>query len=180
MAYFKYCNRKYTSPESFQTLINYLNNREKNPLLIFNNTLNTASPLNFFVLDWCYQHLYNHSENRTFCYHYVLSFNLKHEFSIVKEHQNIIMYNIYCSDFFKDKKKLICAHRTPNNIVKHLHIIIDSIDSVNGKAVFIPHDKLIQEIGEELKIYRMALEGYTCYDTSNRLIYASVSREYLY
>lgn len=166
MAICKYVNKSYPTQKDFYNLLQYCMNSHKNARynfkLICDCPLTQYNKILHMGMRWVYYHKYFHKSNRTFCYHYVLAFDLDNEYKQLKKISvDLLEYLIIQLPVFEDANVFISAHIRDDGIPLHFHILVDSINSRTGHCTYIDIEKFKCQIGELLADYSIAVAGYS-------------------
>ena len=166
MAICKFVNETYSSLEDLRNLLIYCADVNKNCICKYNAVFDCPAMhyyrIEHLALRWYYYHQFHKKQLTTLCYHYVLSFNLNYEYKELQQFNlSLFMYDLTKAAIFKDTNIFIAAHRRNDSLPQHLHIVVDSMQSLTGKGTFITMDTLKRTIGEMLSEYNIPLAGYS-------------------
>lgn len=170
MAFVKYSMRSYPTAQDLFQLLEYLVSEEKYPIVLTPYPINHYAPLEYIALKWNYLHTYHHADQMTLCYHYVISFDLDHEyFQLRKIKPQRILAEIRTLFSFRGLDLFIAIHRSPNGCMEHVHIIVDSINARTGRKTFVDMKSLKEELGLFFSSFNIAFSGYSFMTCNHRL-----------
>ncbi len=162
MAFIKYIPKQYLAMQDLLNLVTYITRQGTNAKVSTNLRINHYDPLQYIATRWTYPHLYHHKIEKTLCYHYVLSFDLDHEYHCLRNLPvESILNSIRNLSAFQNLFVFAGAHLMSSGIPEHIHIVVDSIHSPTGLTTFIDMEQVTEELGMFFAQYDIAFSGYS-------------------